>query len=389
MIPGRPRVVILDDHITHYRIPLFTYLARQSIQLTVVYCARNIAPNQPALPNELAFDHRVLPGFVLRLTRPPYVEPRNVLLNPTLLWELARLRPDTVVGYSFSIPTWISFAYARVLGKGFISWSGDTLHTERYLGPAQRRVRRIIIPRAQACVGLSRAAKEKYLAFGAAADRVKVSVQASGYSRTGTEQSVRAAPRAGDRQSARVLYVGALSERKGVQYLLESFANVHRQLPIAQLTIVGDGPLREQLEARTAELGLDSAVTFAGFVQPQRLTEYYERAGLFLFPTQEDTFGVVIAEAAASGLPLVTSPYAGATSEFVREGENGFVVEPADTDAVALAALRVLTDTKLQARMSRRSKEIAASHTLEQAGGQFLEAIELGLEGGSWAKHAA
>lgn len=389
MIPGRPRVVILDDHITHYRIPLFSYLAGQSIQLTVLYCARNLSPNQLTLPSELGYDHRVLPGFVLRLTRPPYVEPRNVLLNPTLPWELARLGPAVVVGYSFSIPTWIAFAYARLFGKVFVSWSGDTLHTERLLGAGQRRARKMIIPRADACVGLSQAAKEKYVAFGAPADRVKVSVQASGYSRTARGLSGRAATREGDRLPATVLYVGSLTERKGVQYLLDSFASIHRQLPIARLIIVGDGPLKEQLKGRAAELRLDGAVTFAGFVQPQRLSEYYEQAGLFLFPTLEDTFGVVIAEAAAFGLPLVTSPYAGATSEFVQDRENGYVVEPTDTNAVAQAALRILTDPKLQAEMSRRSREIAASHTLEQAGGQFLEAIELSLNSGSWGKNAA
>ncbi len=388
MSPSRPRVIILDDHITHYRIPLFTYLAQQPIQLTVLYCARNLAPNQLALPHELPFDYRVLPGLVLRLSRPPYVEPRNILLNPTLPWELARLRPDAVVGYSFSIPTWIAFGYTRLVGKGFVSWSGDTLHTERYLGWGQRQARKVIIPRADACVGLSQAAREKYLAFGAAAERVKVSVQASGYSRTGAALSGQAAARESDRLPARILYVGALTERKGVRYLLESFASIHRQLPSAQLAIVGDGPLKDQLKTRTAELQLDGAVIFHGLVQPERLAEYYERSGLFLFPTQEDTFGVVIAEAAASGLPLVTSPYAGATSEFVRDGENGFVVEPTDTSAIAQAALRVLTDAELQARMSRRSKEIAASHTLEQAGRQFLEAIELGLEGGSRGKNA-
>lgn len=379
MTAGRPRVVILDDQITHYRIPLFAYLARQPIALTVFYCRASLTSRVPVLNVDASFDHRVLPGWVLRMTRPPFAEPRNILLNPTLPWELLSLRPDVVVGYSFSIPTWIAFSYARLLRKGFVSWSGDTLHTERHLGAGQRLARRMIIPRADACVALSNGAKEKYLAYGAASARIRVSVQASGLvDRLDSRQSSHPAAGAVGRRRS-ILYVGALSERKGVHYLMESFATIHQRLPECTLVLAGDGSLRERLQARAVELGLDGAVTFAGFVLPEHLPEYYLRTGLFIFPTLEDTFGVVIAEAAAHGLPIVTSQYAGASAEFVREAENGFVVEPTDTGQLAQAALRILEDPDLQLRMGRRSREIAASHGLEVAGQQFLEAIELSL----------
>ena len=143
--------------------------------------------------------------------------------------------------------------------------------------------------------------------------------------------------------------------------------------------IVGDGPLRTSLQERVNELGLVGSVNMLGLVPPSNLGEYYERSGMFLFPTHEDTFGVVIAEAAAHGLPIIVSRYAGASGEFVRHGENGFIIDPNDVTAAASAVLRILDEDALRAEMGRKSYEISASHTLEDAGNQFLEAIKLSV----------
>ena len=380
-LASRPlSVVILDDQITHYRIPLFAYLATQSIRLTVLYSTHSIGSHEaPSLDQKLGFNYELARSYNLRLTKAQYGEPRNVLINPALFSQLVRLRPEVVVGYSFSVPTWIGFTYSRLFRRGFVSWSGDTLHTERHYGPIQRLSRRIIVPRAGACVALSHQAKEKFVSFGAHPERVKVSVQASGYKGSDPIETTDRAGIVAERDMKSILYVGGLSERKGVRQLLEIFANVQRQIQEARLVIVGDGPLRTSVGERIQELNLDGSVDMPGFVPPDSLGEYYERSGLFLFPTHEDTFGVVIAEAAAHGLPMIVSPYAGASDEFVRHGENGFIVDPNDVTAAAAAVISILSDDGLRAEMGRKSYEIANSYTLEDAGNQFIDAIELSV----------
>ena len=204
-------VVILDDHITKYRIPLFAYLATQSIRLTVLYSTHSMGSHgAPSLDQKLGFNYEVVRSYNLRLTQAQYGEPRNVLINSFLFSHLVQLRPDIVVGYSFSIPAWIAFAYSRVFRRGFVSWSGDTLHTERHYGPVQRLARRIIIPRAGACVALSHQAKEKFSACGARPERVKVSVQASGIRVPGHVETAETSMTGLRRDPNTILYVGAL-----------------------------------------------------------------------------------------------------------------------------------------------------------------------------------
>ena len=205
-----------------------------------------------------------------------------------------------------------------------------------------------------------------------------MSVQASGYRTPEPLEAVDGSESGVEGEPNSILYVGSLSERKGVLELLEIFATVQSQIREAKLVIVGDGPLRASVRERIHLLALHESVEMAGFVPPDDLGKYYGRARLFLFPSHEDTFGVVIAEAAAHGLPLVVSRYAGASDEFVRQGENGFIVDPKDISTTASAVLRILGDDGLRSEMGRKSYEITASHALDDAGDQFLEAIKLG-----------
>src|SRR5687768_10584954 len=127
------RAVILNDQITPYRLRLFEGLRAAGIDATVLYSARRLPGYDWHIPESLGFPHRVLHSAILRLRRPPYNDPRLIAINPTLFSEIARLDPDVVVGYSFSLPAWTAFVYARLRGKKFVSWSTDTLHSERHL----------------------------------------------------------------------------------------------------------------------------------------------------------------------------------------------------------------------------------------------------------------
>lgn len=111
------------------------------------------------------------------------------------------------------------------------------------------------------------------------------------------------------RRPDRWVYVGSLIERKGVDTLLESFALAVERDPSRpwHLTLVGDGPLREQLEARVAELGFGERVTFVGTVPPEEVGGYLRAADVLVHLSAYETFGITIIEAAAAGLPVVVT----------------------------------------------------------------------------------
>ena len=115
-----------------------------------------------------------------------------------------------------------------------------------------------------------------------------------------------------DGGGATFLTVRRLSPRMGHDLLLEAFAGVVERHPDAELYVAGDGPLREDLEALAADLGLDANVTFLGYVPGETLPALYAGADVFVLPTRQlEGFGLATLEALASGTPVVGTAVGG------------------------------------------------------------------------------
>jgi glycogen(starch) synthase len=143
----------------------------------------------------------------------------------------------------------------------------------------------------------------------------------------------------------RWLFVGGLVERKGVHWLLEAFTICRRDDPALTLTLVGDGELRPQLEKRAAELGVAEAVTFAGAVSPARALRMMHRHDLLVHPSRYETFGVVVVEAVAAGLPVIVTRCGGPEQTLVGiEAHAGELIEVEDGAGAIVAGYRRLRD---------------------------------------------
>ncbi len=372
----RERLVILNNEILPYRIPLFRALAHDSsFDLHVLYCARRAWDRHWNLKGEaLAFEHTVMPGFSLRLRKPEYDEWRTIFINPTLLMHLARLRPQVIIGYEYSAPALTAMLYARLSGAGYIVWTEGTPHSERHLTPGQRFTRRLIIHRAQAYLGTSRAACENLRRLGAARERIVEAPQSHGVAWLQSEAD--RLRRAAGPHPPTILYVGFLNERKGVRLLLQAFASVRRAVPEARLVLAGRGPMQAELAAYAERLGEPGAVEFAGFIEPHRVPEVFAGADVFVLPSLEDTFGVVVVEAMASGVPVVCSKFAGA-SGYIREANDGRVVDPTRPGEMAQAMIELLRRPDLRRAMAARGREIARQFDAPQVAERFREAVAI------------
>jgi glycosyltransferase involved in cell wall biosynthesis len=162
--------------------------------------------------------------------------------------------------------------------------------------------------------------------------------------------------------------VGRLVYYKGLEHLIRSMVDVR-----GKLVIIGDGPLRGNLERLAAQLGVADRVNFAGEVDNAGLLAYYHAASLFVLPSvaRSEAFGIVQVEAMAAGLPVInTSLDSGVPLVSVHE-ETGLTVPPADPQALAAAMNRLLDDANLrktlgQAGAHRARQEFSLDKMLER-----------------------
>ena len=146
-----------------------------------------------------------------------------------------------------------------------------------------------------------------------------------------------------------LLSVGRLSKEKRLDVLLDAFARLRERVPGARLAIVGDGPARAELEAAAP-----AGVTFLGELRGDGLAQVYASSDVFCFPSTTDTFGQVILEAFASGLPVVAAA-AGGARELVVHERTGLVVPPGDPGAFAAALEELVSDRALLAALGARA----------------------------------
>ena len=168
-----------------------------------------------------------------------------------------------------------------------------------------------------------------------------------------------------------VLYVGRIDPEKKVGFVIESFKKVRKDLPTAELVIVGDGVDKMHLEKLVADLGLDSSVRFLGRVMPPDLYEIYKIGDVFVTASEIETQGIVLIEAAASGLPLV-AVNAGAVAEICVDGVNGFLCQPENVSEISSAIIKILSDEKLHQKMVKESIRLAKEHDFERTLDKFI-----------------
>ena len=145
----------------------------------------------------------------------------------------------------------------------------------------------------------------------------------------------------------RLLFVGRLAEKKGVEFLLDAMPAILERHPAARLEVVGEGPRRPALEQQALALGIAPAVHFRGACDNSALPQHYAAADVFVAPSivaadgDTEALGVVLLEAAAAGLPLVTTDVGG-IGDIVRDGVTGLVVPQRSGEALAGAVCRLL-----------------------------------------------
>ncbi|MGR0320243.1 glycosyltransferase [Agromyces sp. ZXT2-3] len=212
--------------------------------------------------------------------------------------------------------------------------------------------------------------RERVIRLGAAPDSVRILPMGADLSAV---QAVPPTPAEPGR--TRILFVGRLVEKKGLEVLLDSVRALGTDSAVS-LTVVGDGPLRSSLESRAR--GLD--VTFAGQLGRSELVRRYAACDLAVFPSvlaasgDKDGLPVALLEAMAAGCAVVASDVPG-INEAVQDGANGVLVAPGSTEQLTAALDALIADPERRRRLGAGARETAEEYSADAVGARYRELL--------------
>lgn len=161
-----------------------------------------------------------------------------------------------------------------------------------------------------------------------------------------------------------LLYVGRLSDEKQIEHIRPTL----EQLPNTRLALVGDGPARAELERYYADL----PVKFMGYLRGERLSQAYASADIFVFPSRLETFGLVVIEAMAAGLPVVAARVGG-VGDMISEGVNGYTFESGDRAMLLAGVRKIARERNAMRRMGQQARAYAEGQSWETIMDEVIE----------------
>ncbi|HUN78658.1 MAG TPA: glycosyltransferase family 4 protein [Solirubrobacteraceae bacterium] len=275
---------------------------------------------------------------------------RHLALNAAALREALAFRPHATLSAHIVASPAAALA-ARAVGSRTVQY----FYAKEI--PRRRRLAAFAARRAQACIAISSYSERLVAETGAGEADVRLIPP-------GVDLPEDPSPRPAGRPT--FLTISRLEDRyKGHDVLLEALPAVRARVPDAQWVVIGDGPLRPELQARARAQGVADAVRFLGAVDDGERDDWLRRADLLAMPSRlpgeglaGEGFGIVYLEASAYGKPVVAGNVGGAV-DAVADGESGLLVDPTDARAVADAISMLLLDRALAQRLGGAGAERA------------------------------
>jgi len=159
-----------------------------------------------------------------------------------------------------------------------------------------------------------------------------------------------------------IIFVGRFRPEKGVKYLIEAMNIIIQHVQPVKLILVGEGPEEEKLKQLVGQFNLGRFINFVGQIPNEKVPQYMVTAYVFVLPSLCEGFPNVLLEAMGSGLPIVATNVCG-LPEIIRDGENGFLVEPKNPGQIAENVSLLLEDDELREKISKNNKEKARKYS--------------------------
>lgn len=375
----QPRVLVVTNFCSHYRVGLFELL-HERFGAEFVFFSRgeekywqsHLGVSRGRFPATTVVGHLRV-GSKFRI-------------NTGLVKELSRRDFDVLIkciNGRFELPA--SYAMARRKGSAFVLWTGMWMHPRSLFHMVTRPLVQALYRHADAIVTYGQHVRDFTVAEGAKAEKVFVAENATDgslYGRTVSQQEIQVF-REQHQLLGRpvVLAVSRLVPEKGLEYLIEAVGLLPAPRP--NLAFVGTGPLRERLAQLAAMRGV--CLQMIGGLQPAEMPLVYALADVLVMSsvttrTFKEPWGLACNEAMYQGVPVVATTAVGAAAGgLVQDGVTGLVVPERDSQALAQAMGRLLHDRRFAWELGQRGKERVKQTNYEAMVAGFEAAVEYAL----------
>ncbi|WP_143315767.1 glycosyltransferase family 4 protein [Clostridium sp. HBUAS56017] len=338
------KICIVTNIPSPYRVDFFNFLADNTdYEITIIYSSKNEDNRSWEIDKSLIKNSVFLKSKTIKLKKK--MDNKYIHIPVGIIGRLKEIKPDVVIGCEYNPTILLAFIWCKIRKLKYISWSDGTLNSEKDINKVQFLLRKLICRNADSLVASSTATKMAQIKYGAKEEKIFISLLTVDIDKYIIKRNFNKA-----NEVPRLIYVGSLIKRKGVDLLLDALSLVNHEFV---LNVVGEGEEKYKLEAQARELGIMNKVKFLGYLQQNDLKKVYAESDIFILPTREDCFGLVIIEAMCAGLKVIVSKYADGANDLIVNGDNGLIIDPFNKTNFAISIESFIMDKKVDNELNK------------------------------------
>jgi glycosyltransferase involved in cell wall biosynthesis len=346
------KVIILHNIISPIRVFLFNklnkYYRNKEIEFKVFFLSVSDKNRNWKTDYKMNFDYEILDNFAIRIAGKDL---NTFFINPKVKNVLQKENPDKIISFGWN--NWASYvasSWCKKNRKEFILWSGSTKYEKSWRRTLFHPLVKYILKKTDNFIAYGTRAKEYLISLGINPKKIQIIYNTVDidYFREKSknfseEKKAKFKKKLGIKTKKTILFSGRLIAMKGIFEMIEGFKMFQEQDHDTSLLIMGTGPDEQELRGLISKEKIKKII-FTGFIQYEKLYKYYSISDVLLFPSQQDVWGLVLNEAMACGLPVITTHETGASVDLVEEDKNGYVIPSDNFQAIAGSIQKVFSN---------------------------------------------
>jgi glycosyltransferase involved in cell wall biosynthesis len=382
MTTRKYRLAVLQSHPIQYFSPLYRRIAQEpDIDLVVYYCSQQGVTeySDPGFGTRVQWDVPLLKGyqykFLPNLRQRDQVAGYWSLVNPAIVTELLQERYSALLVYGHAYATYLlAIGAARLLQVPILMRCETHLRLRRsFLKRVIRRpVMSLLYRMCAGCLAIGTRNAEFYRYHQVNEGKIFhvpytvdneffIGRVANHREQLSSLRSFYGLPA----NKILIIFASKMTPGKRAMDLLRAYQQVREQVQDGALVFVGSGSEEERLKSYAHNQAIPD-VYFLGFRNQSELPQIYAISDLFVLPSENEAWGLIINEVMCAGLPVIATDEIGATPDLVQHGDNGFVYQAGDIETLSRHIRTLITDSALRTRMGQRSLEIISGWSYEQ-----------------------